>query len=468
MRDIIRPEHDNKKYGRRTTLVKRPYECLIIGGGVTGTAQFRTLARHSNIRRAALIEDKLWVGQVNSNPWANAQTGHRGDTETNYGLVHALEVRSAAIMLCNYLDEKGDPLLFEKRNRMVLGIGKYEIEKLARRFDMLREHYPCLKFVRPDWLREHEPNVMKDRNLEELVAALVSSEGYMVNYQRLAESFLSDAKRVRPEFETHFNTRVLSVHRDGNGFALETTKGTMYTKTVEFAAGSYSLLFAQQLGYGMNYGILSVAGSFYSAGPDPDGKALLNGKVYRVQVESRPFAEIHGDPAILDPTVTRFGPTTKPLPLMERHQYRTFFDYMKLPIVSLRGFRSLAKILAHEDMLSYVAKNYLYDMPLVGSVFFLKKAKKIVPSLLRGDLKLRKGAGRIRPQIIDLPTGNLIMGDATIAENGCIFNTTPSPGASVCLANAKRDVARIIEFLGEGYYFDREGFERELEHDRPM
>jgi malate dehydrogenase (quinone) len=226
---------------------------------------------------------------------------------------------------------------------------------------------------------------------------------------------------------------------------------------VVFAAGPYSLFFAQKLGYGLEYGILSVAGNFYDAGH------WLDNKVYRMQVEGRPFAEIHGDPDILDIAKTRFGPTTKVLPLMERHHYETFKDFMQLPLLrTLRGIASLFKILWKRKLIWYVLKNILFDIPVIGRWLFLREVKKVVPTMHYRDLKLRKGAGGIRPQIVNLKTMDLEMGDASLVGDKIIFNTTPSPGASVCLGNAYRDANRIVEFLGSDYYFDEELFQKEL------
>lgn len=50
----------------------------------------------------------------------------------------------------------------------------------------------------------------------------------------------------------------------------------------------------------------------------------------------------------------------------------------------------------------------------------------------------------------------------SLSGDKIIFNTTPSPGASVCLGNAHRDAKRIVEFLGSEYHFDEELFQKEL------
>ena len=50
------------------------------------------------------------------------------------------------------------------------------------------------------------------------------------------------------------------------------------------------------------------------------------------------------------------------------------------------------------------------------------------------------------------------MGEAKIIGDKIIFNITPSPGASTCLQNALEDTARLIDFLGDGYQFNRQEF----------
>ena len=435
---------------------ERRYSLAIIGGGVTGAALAYVASRYTDIGSIVVIEKNAWVAQVNSHPMNNAQTSHDGGTETNYDLAHALKVKAAAVMLRRYVESKKDPLLFKKTHRMVLGVGAYEVEKLRKRFEDFKSSYPDLRLIGAEELKTLEPMLMKDRSLDEPVAALVSSEGYAVNYQRLAECLISDAMTINKNLELSFNTGVESIRHEHAQYMIETTKGNVRADMVVFAAGPYSLFFAQQLGYGKRFAILPVAGSFYSGGE------LVRGKVYRVQVEGRPFAEIHGDPDVLNSRDTRFGPTTKPLPLMERHKYETFFDFLKLPLVSLRWVASLFKIIRQNKLVGYVAKNMVYDLPLIGKFFFLKEVRVIIPSMRYSDLKLRRGAGGIRPQIVDLPTGTLQMGDATIVGDNIIFNTTPSPGASICLGNAKRDAAELIKF-GEGKYsFDVAAFEKDL------
>ena len=436
-------------------MASKRYEVVIVGGGVTGTALAYVLAKFSNVSSIALLEKNSGLAQVNSHPLNNAQTSHDGSTETNYNLEHALHVQAAAKLLRSYVVKKNQPGLYKITNRMVLGVGKAECAQLASRYLQFRDYYPDLRYIDESELRQIEPKVMEGRDPAQKVSALVSDQGFAINYQILSECLLADAQATG-KVDVFFEAKVEKIYRQGD-YIIETGGMIVTAPVVVFAAGAYSLLFAQMLGYAPHLAILSVAGSFYSSGD------LLKGKVYRVQIEGMPFAAIHGDPDVLNQQDTRFGPTTKPLPLMERHHYETMPDFLRLRLVRFRGLIALLKMIHRRKLYRYILKNVLYDLPWIGPRMFVKEARVIVPTIKHSDLKLRRGVGGIRPQIFNLQTGDLEMGDSTIVGDNLIFNTTPSPGASICLGNAVRDAQKVVRFLGEGYSFDPNSVAADLE-----
>lgn len=433
---------------------KNHYQVVIIGAGVTGTALAYVLSMFTSIRDVLVLEKAERPGTVNSSAENNSQTLHTGDIETNYSLANALSVRDKAKLLEIYTDSKGDPNLSKHCNKMVLGIGDKEVEILKDRFDNFKIHYPGMQLLSGRDIATWEPAVMKNRNPASTVAALASTNGLMINYQMLSSHFITDAKACNQHMDVFFGAHVSHVSEGSDHVIISTSHGDITADAVMFASGAYSLFFAHMLGYGKCFTMLPVAGSFFEA------KKALTGKVYRVQTEGIPFAAIHGDPDITDGKLTRFGPTTKPLPLMERHHYNTILDFFKTYRGNfLRGVLSLFRIVVKKRLIGYVAKNALFDTPFLGKWMFLKEARTVIPSISYGDLRLRKGAGGIRPQLVDTTTMELMMGDATIRGGRCIFNTTPSPGASVCLANGVVYAKELVEKLGHGHVFNESKFE---------
>lgn len=217
----------------------------------------------------------------------------------------------------------------------------------------------------------------------------------------------------------------------------------MKARSVVVSAGGHSLLLAQQMGYGLNFSCLPVAGSFYFT------PKVLNGKVYTVQNDKLPFAAVHGDPDVLVPGKTRFGPTALITPMLERYNRQSFFDFLRVLRLDMRVVKVLWDLFKVSDIRNYIFKNFLFEVPGLRRWLFLKDVRKVVPSLQLKDVKFAAGYGGVRPQLIDKENKVLMMGEAKINPGtGIIFNMTPSPGASSCLENAELDMRLIAEYLG--------------------
>lgn len=268
-------------------ITRRVNDVIIVGLGVSGGAAAYNFAHFTNVRKVLALEKYSWVATVNSNPLFNAQTSHDGSTETNYSLAHALsKVQPGAKYIRNYVDSKGpDPTLFRVVKRMVFGTDD-KVEMLDERFRQFSPHYPDIHLAYAKEIGELEPNIMLGRNPRQEVRAIVSNQGYMIDYQRYTEELFKDTIRLNPEFNYAFNSPVQSIEYKGDHYELKTPLGTFYSKVVIFEAGPYSLYFARRLGYGLKKGILNLAGSFYYA-----EKNLLNNKVYQPQIEGRPMAK---------------------------------------------------------------------------------------------------------------------------------------------------------------------------------
>ena len=436
------------------------YEVLIAGGGVVGTALLYTLSKYTDIKNIALIEKYSDFGLVNSASYNNSQTLHFGDIETNYSIDKARSVKQMADMVMRYLESEKDPSsakkLFSKYSKMVLAVGKDQVQELKLRYPAFSELFPKLRIIERDEIGSIEPRVLEGRDPKQEILALVTEDGYTVDYKQLCHSFVDNALKKNPQLDIHLNTKLLKITRDKDMYSVLTDKGELRSSVVIIAAGGHSLMIAKSLGYGKNLAVLSMAGSFYTA------PKVLNGKVYTIQVPKLPFAAIHGDPEVHSEQITRFGPTAKPIFQLERHNMSTFTEYWKTFGMGLSPILSLLKIISDKTLLKYIFVNFLYDLPLVGKRLFIKEVRKIVPSLKLSELKYAKGIGGTRPQIVNNTTRKLEMGEAKLSGEKIIFNITPSPGASTCLGNAYSDTQKIMEFLGNKFKFNKEAFEKDL------
>jgi malate dehydrogenase (quinone) len=331
---------------------------------------------------------------------------------------------------------------------------------LRTRFAEFGPHYPALRLFETADIARLEPKVVTlhgQTRPEELVACGAENENTAANFAAIAASFATQARNANKEVQILLNTPVTSIRSAGSAFEVVTTAGVIAAGSVVVSAGGHSLFLAQQMDYGREYSCLPVAGSFYFAPP------VLNGKVYTVQNDKLPFAAIHGDPDLLVPGATRFGPTALILPELERYHLATVLDFLHVVRFDAALFRVLWDMFADRDVRRYILKNMLFEIPVIRRHLFLSDARKIVPSLKVSDLRFAHRVGGLRPQLIDRQRKRLLMGEAKINPgNGIIFNMTPSPGATSCLDNAEQDLRSVTQHLGAK--FDADRFSHELEN----
>jgi malate dehydrogenase (quinone) len=436
------------------------HDVIIIGGGVSGTALLYTLSKYTNLKNVGLIEKYSDFGLVNTSPRMNSQTLHFGDIETNYTLEKAKKVKRYADMVMHYLEHeksvKGDEGLFIKVPKMVLAVGKDQVKTLAERYPPFGQLFPRLKMIGKEEIGKLEPRILDGRDPDQDLLALVTEDGYTVDFRKLSHSFVMNAKALNPDLAIHLSTKVEKISHINDNFIIKTDQGEFEAKAVIVTAGSHSLKFAKSLGYGKGYSILSMAGSFYT------GPKVLNGKVYTMQIPKLPFAAVHGDPEVHNEHITRFGPTAKPIFFLERYNYSTFWEYWKTFGLGIGPIRSIINISSDRVIFNYLLKNVMYDLPWIGRRAFMKEIRKIVPNAKLEEIKFAKKVGGTRPQIINNTTRKLELGEAKILGDNIIFNITPSPGASTCLGNAFEDTAKLMEFLSNKFTFASDEFEKDL------
>ena len=436
-------------------VVNKTFDTAIIGSGVAGSALLFTLARYTDIRDIILFEKYDEPAMLNSNPKANSQTLHIGDIETNYTLEKATKVKHNAAMIAHYVTHFGyEESIGFRRDKMILAVGDEEIARLEERYETFGELFPYFVKMGQDELAEKEPRIVEGRE-ENVMALGVNGEITTVDFKKLSESFIEQALEEDKNIQMHYNEEVTTIREVDGLYEIVTPNSTYRTRTVVANAGPYSLLFAQHMGYGHDWAILPIGGSFFFT-----REKLLNSKVYTMQNPKLPFAAVHADPDVTADWNTRFGPTAFALPKLERYRQLHIKDLFEAVCLGKDTLQVYYDLLKDETIRHYIVHNILDEIPVIGKHSFVKDAQKIIPSMKADDLIVANGYGGMRPQIVDKKEHKLMMGEAKLIEGGAIFNMTPSPGASTSLAIAQKDAMTLCEHLGA--VFDRERHDKEI------
>lgn len=444
-------------------MMKKHYDVIVVGGGISGAALFYELAKYTDINNIALLEKYEKLSKLNSCGTSNSQTIHFGDIETNYTVEKARKVKETADMVVKYCLKHGhDGEFMFAHQKMAIGVGDTEVAYIKQRYEDFKEIYPYIQFFDKKKLAEIEPKLIFDADgkerPEDVVGMGVEGGEYStVDFGKMSESLVAEAQKIEGKTtDIYFNAQVISIKKLGDVHVVMTKDHTFTADFVVVNAGAHSLFLAHQMGYGLDYACLPVAGSFYLS-----TKKILNGKVYMVQNPKLPFAALHGDPDILADGCTRFGPTALVLPKLERYVNGTYLDFFKTLRLDGKVIKVFYDLLKDSDIRNYIFRNFFFEVPKYGKELFIKDARKIVPSLQLEDIEYADGFGGVRPQVINKKEQKLMLGEASINPGtGIVFNMTPSPGATSCLGNARRDVRLVCEYLKRS--FDEAQFKHDL------
>jgi malate dehydrogenase (quinone) len=449
--------------------MENKYEVVIVGGGISGAALAYELARYTDIKSICVLEKYEGVGILNTSGRSNSQTIHFGDIETNYTLEKAAVTKQTGKMVEKYCLQYGlENDVMHSHQKMALGVGDKEVEYMLNRYEEFKNLFPNLQVWDKEKLKEIEPRLVfgdggKERP-ETIVGVGSVGEWTTVDFEKMAKSLLENAqKQEGTTVDVFLNSKVEEITKNENTFTLKTPNKTVQADFVVANAGAHSLYLAHQMGYGHEFSCLPVAGSFYLT-----NDTMLNGKVYMVQNPKLPFAALHGDPDILENGLTRFGPTALVMPKLERYRAPMLdIDFWKTLRLDGTIIKILFDLMSDSDVRNYILRNFLFEIPYFNKLLFVKDAKKIIPALKADEIRYADGFGGVRPQVLNKVEGKLMLGEASInTGEGIIFNMTPSPGATSCLGNAKRDVLNVTKFLGKT--FDIEKFEEELVEKTPV
>ena len=209
-----------------------------------------------------------------------------------------------------------------------------------------------------------------------------------VDYGAMTNSLVENAKKQSGKnVDVYLNSKVEFIDQVGSKFSIRTeNKLSLTADFIVVDAGAHSLFLAHKMGYGHNFGSLSMAGSFYLT-----KEKLLNGKVYMVQNPKLPFAALHGDPDILAGGCTRFGPTALPLPKLERYHgtWQSFAECMKTMKFGKHTAKIFIDLLKDSDIRNYISRQVMFEVPVLNKKIIRQRRAQNRPVAKRGTNLLR-------------------------------------------------------------------------------
>jgi glycerol-3-phosphate dehydrogenase len=205
----------------------KPYDVVIIGAGVVGSAIGRELSRYKlNI---AILEKEEECGS--------------GVSKSNSGIIHPGTQHPAA-SLKGKLCVRGNILM--RRISGELGVDFKEVgeliiafsrEEVVRLMELKKEAellgVPRLKIVDKHWLKKNEPNLSA-----EAVAALYAPTAGIISPYRLAYDLCENA--IKNGVEIHTDTKVRGIIKSGDCFEIQTQNGEFKSRYVINAAGLFA------------------------------------------------------------------------------------------------------------------------------------------------------------------------------------------------------------------------------------
>ncbi|MCD4812774.1 FAD-dependent oxidoreductase [bacterium] len=216
--------------------MKKIYDVLIIGGGVSGTALARELSQYN--LTVCLLEKEIELAFGVSK--SNSGIVHPGTQNPPHTLKAKLCVQGNHLMrklaqdLGVHFVEVGELIvIFDETDRIRLEAIQTNAEKLG---------VPDLQIVDRPWLDAHEPNLSPA-----VVAALYAPTAGIISPYRLVYDLAENAQANGVEIFT--SRLVTAISRTNAGFAIQTQSGAMFhSRYVVNAAGLYADTIAGMVG----------------------------------------------------------------------------------------------------------------------------------------------------------------------------------------------------------------------------
>ena len=387
---------------------------VVIGGGIVGVATALALAERGHAPLVLEAEDGLALHQTGH----NSGVIHSGLYYTP-GSLKARMCRAGLEAMYRFCAEEGVPT--RRCGKLVVAVRAEELPRLTILEERGRANGVTLRRLRPEEIKEHEPEVVG-------LAGLWIDETGVVDYSRVTEAMARRLVRMGGEVRT--GHRVISIERDRNEYVLGTTRGEIRGSRLVNCAGLQSDRIARLAGLKPGVRIVPFRGEYYVL--RKERRDLVRGLIYPVPDPALPFLGVHFTRGIDD--VVEAGPNA--VLALKREGY-SWGD------VSIRDIADWASFPGFWRMARAQWRNAAAEIQRsMSRARFLKSLQALIPALRDDDIE--RGGSGVRAQAVGVD-GKLI-GDFFIQTGPDMLHVlnAPSPAATASLAIGREVANRLI------------------------
>ena len=256
----------------------KPYNFLIIGGGIVGLATARVILLRSPHSRVIVLEKEETPGFHQSSH--NSGVMHCGLYYKPGSLKANLAVRGIRLMT-EFCKEKG--IRHEICGKVVVATDDLEELRLKQLYDNgVKNGLRNLRWLSAENLHEIEPYAVGQSALH------VPEEG-IVDYSEVCKSLLADIILKGGDFVAGAMVKVLN--ESASGWLVKTSKGIFESEFIINCAGLYCDRVAELCGVNRDARIVPFRGEYFKL--TDDGAHFVNNLIYPVPSPEFPFLGVH-------------------------------------------------------------------------------------------------------------------------------------------------------------------------------
>lgn len=397
----------------------KPYDFIVIGGGIVGLATARQLQLQFQGARVAILEKEKEL--------ASHQTRH------NSGIIHAGVYYAPGSLKAHFCREgnldtkqfcREHNIPFRETGKLLVATDGQDAERMEDLLERCRMNEIETEVLDQKQLQEFEPHVVG------VAATWVPSSG-IVDFEQIAIKLAEQIRAAGGEIHTNCMVTDLSETSD---IEVKTSLGTFSGRFLVSCAGLYSDRIIQMLGQQPSFKILPFRGEYFQL--PAEKSQLVTHPIYPIPNPELPFLGIHLTPMI-DGSLT-VGPNAT-LALAREGYSRWKID-----------LRDLAEMLSYSGLYRLVMK---YPLPtlieLKNSLYrpgYLKQVNRYCPKVTLSDL--RPYPAGVRAQAVK-PDGTTLDDFLFVeSERALIVGNAPSPAATSAMPIARYICEKVTKLIG--------------------